>query len=381
MMKRTLRVVLITAVAAAPACGGAKKAPSTPAASSRPAQTAQRTPPAPARQAVPARQAPVAQGNPFLGVWNITGTGEDASVIFWLEVKETGGKLSGLFLNRTGHPLPLAVVKVQGDELLFQGGTPDKPSGPEYHATVANGRLLGWHTVAQRAPQPPAGAAATAATPAAPTQRTMSWSGVHPPVWPPANANGKHEYGAPVVLYDITMKDKSPQDLFNVQNTRNPINWLIEDGLLTNKAPGGNNIISKQKFTNFKVLVEYKLEPKSNSGIYLRGRYELQVLDDLKDTTTEKFLTQAAIYGRTAPAKLASKAPGEWQSVEAVLVGNRVTVMLNGQRVHDNVAILGVTGGTLDNDELAPGPLMIQGDHGRIWIRKIVVTPITTPGR
>jgi hypothetical protein len=200
-------------------------------------------------------------------------------------------------------------------------------------------------------------------------------------VWPAANANGTHTYGTPVVLYDETRKNVPLETIFDVQNTRNPMNWLVEDGLLTNKAPGGNNIISKQKFADFKVQVEYKLEPKSNSGIYLRGRYELQVLDDLTDTTTEKFLTQMAIYGRTAPSALASKAPGEWQSMEAILVGNRVTVTLNGQRVQDNVAIGGVTGGTLDNDELSPGPLMIQGDHGRIWIRKAVVTPITKAGK
>jgi hypothetical protein len=217
-------------------------------------------------------------------------------------------------------------------------------------------------------------------TPPATTLRTVNWIGVRPPVWPATNANGRHEYGAPVVLYDEAMKGQSPEALFDVQNPRNPINWLIEDGLLTNRAPGGNNIISKQTFTDFRVLVEYKLAPKSNSGIYLRGRYELQVLDDLADTTTEKFLMQAAIYGRTPPTTLASRAPGEWQSMEATLVGNRVTVTLNGQRVHDNVAIGGITGGALDNNELAPGPLMIQGDHGRIWIRKAVVTPIVKAG-
>ena len=323
------------------------------------------------------------QASPFLGAWNISGTGPDSANVYWLEVTDTGGTLSGLFLNRSGHPLPLAVVKVAGGELIFQGGTPEKPSGPEYHAKVEGGKLVGQHTVPQRAPAM-VGAAIIergTATPPAPTQRTVNWIGVRPPVWPASNANGKHEYGAPVVLYDETMKDKDPATLFDVQSTRNPINWLIEDGQLTNKAPGGNNIISKQKFTDFKVQVEYKLEPKSNSGIYLRGRYELQVLDDIADTTTEKFLTQMAIYGRTAPSKLASKAPGEWQSMEAILVGNRVTVTLNGQRVHDNAAIGGVTGGTLDNDELAPGPLMIQGDHGRVWIRKAVVMPITKAGK
>jgi hypothetical protein len=318
------------------------------------------------------------QANPFLGVWNISGTGQDSAIVYWLELKEDNGKLSSLFLNRTSHPVPLSAVKIENGELIFQvSGTAEKPTGPEYRAKVVDGKLVGSHTPLPRTP--PAGAPAPTTPPPAP--RTINWIGVRPPVWPALNANGKHTYGAPVVLYDESMKDTDPATLFGVQNTRNPINWLIEEGLLTNKAPGGNNIISKQKFGDFKVQVEYKLEPKSNSGIYLRGRYELQVLDDLADTTTEKFLTQMAIYGRTAPAKLASKAPGEWQAMEAILVGNRVTVTLNGVRVHDNAVIGGVTGGTLDNDELAPGPLMIQGDHGRIWIRKIVVTPITAAGK
>ena len=105
------------------------------------------------------------------------------------------------------------------------------------------------------------------------------------------------------------------------------------------------------------------------------------MLDDINDTTTEPFLTHMAIHGRTATAVKASKASGEWQAMEAILVGNRVTVTLNGRRVHDNVAIIGITGGALDADELAPGPLMIQGDHEQVWVRKVVVTPITKAGQ
>ena len=84
-----------------------------------------------------------------------------------------------------------------------------------------------------------------------------------------------------------------------------------------------------------------------------------------------------AIYGRTAPSVRAGKGPDEWQSMEAIVVANRVTVILNGQRVHDNAVIEGITGGALDNDELAPGPILVQGDHSKVWVRKLVVTPIT----
>ena len=109
-----------------------------------------------------------------------------------------------------------------------------------------------------------------------------------------------------------------------------------------------------EKFQDFRIQAEYKLEKGSNSGIYLRGRYELQVLDDMgKEPESHGHM---AIYGRKAPDVNASKAPAEWQSMEATLVGNRVTVLLNGKKVHDNAVIDGLTGGTLDANELEPGP-------------------------
>ncbi len=316
--------------------------------------------------------------NPFLGAWNISGQGPDSAIVYWLELKEENGKLSSLFLNRGGHPLPLTAVKIENNELIFQtGGTPEKPTGPEMHAKIEGGKLLGHHTVTVR------GRAGAAGEPApAPTERVVNWIGIRPPAWPKADANAKHKFDKPVVLYDAAhmkmMPNMSLDSVWGIQGGDGKLaGWHVdEDGNFANEAPGGKNLVSKQKFFNFKVEVEYKLEPKSNSGIYLRGRYELQVLDDLTDTTTEKFLTQMAIYGRTPPLTLASKAPGEWQAMDATIVENKVTVDLNGKLVQNNATIGGVTGGTLDNDELTPGPLMIQGDHGHVWIRKIVVTPI-----
>lgn len=314
----------------------------------------------------------VAQSNPYLGKWNMTGTGQDAGNVYWLEVKDEGGRLTGMFLNRSGNPVPLAVVKVDNGELVFQGGRPDAPSGPEYRARIENGKLIGHHSMTVgtgrgRATDP------TAPPPPPPPTRVVNWVGVRPPTWPPANANGQHTYGKPVVLFD----GKS-LDAFGGP-AANPL-WTIEDGIVTN-GEHANNLLSKEKFMNFKIEAEYKLADKSNSGIYLRGRYELQVLDDLNDTTTRPDLSHMAIYGRTPPMVKASKAAGEWQAMDAVIVANRVTVNLNGKRVHDNAVIEGVTGGTLDNDELSPGPIMIQGDHSKVWLRKVIVTPITTAGK
>ncbi len=318
------------------------------------------------------------KANPFLGVWNISGQGADSDIVYWLELKEENGKLTSLFLNQTSHPIPLTAVKIENGELTFQvSGTPEKPTGPVFHAKVENGKLIGHHTVTVRRR---AGAAGQPAP--APTEREINWIGVRPPVWPKADANAKHKFGEPVELYDGVMMKSMPKmpldDVWGIQGGDGKLaGWHVDaDGNFFNDTPDGKNLVSKQKFFNFKVEVEYKLEPQSNSGIYLRGRYELQVLDDLTDTTTEKFQTQMAIYGRTPPLTLASKAPGEWQAMDATIVENKVTVHLNGKLVQNNTTIGGVTGGTLDNDELAPGPLMIQGDHGHVWIRKIVVTPI-----
>jgi hypothetical protein len=306
--------------------------------------------------------------NPYIGAWTLR-SADATGAVYWLEVKEQNGQLSGMFLNGGGHALPLQSVKVENGELIFFRGAP--PSSTEYRARLENGKLL-VHTIIA----PGRRGADPSQPPAAPTPRTVNWIGVKPPVWPASNANGKHTYGTPVVLFD----GKSI-DAFGGQNPNAPLNWAVVDGVMTNPTKPANNLVSKEKFQNFKVEAEFKVAEHTNSGIYLRGRYELQVLNDINDTTTEPFLTQMAIYGRVPPAVKASKGVDEWQTMEAVLVGNRVTVTLNGKRVHDNVAIVGVTGGALDGDELSPGPLMIQGDHEQVWFRKVVVTPITQAGK
>jgi len=321
-----------------------------------------------------------AQAKPFLGAWNINGTAPDTAQIYWLEITEEAGQLKAMFLNRVGNPAPLGIVKVENGELIFRSGTAERPNGPEYHATIEGGKLIGHHSVTQGRGGRGRGAAVdpNAPPPPPPTERVVNWVGVRPPTWPASDANAKHTYGTPVVLFD----NKS-LDMWDVQVANRPMGWSIVDGAMTNMpadpaAPRttANNLVSKEKFLNFKVEAEYKLGHESNSGIYLRGRYELQLLEDFADTKTPAILSHMSIYGRTPPLMKASKPEGEWQTMEAVLVGNRVTVTLNGQRVQDNTVILGVTGGMLDNDELAPGPLLVQGDHSGVTIRKLVVTPI-----
>jgi hypothetical protein len=138
--------------------------------------------------------------------------------------------------------------------------------------------------------------------------------------------------------------------------------------------------VSKDKFKDFKIDTEFKLDERQNSGLYLRGRYELQLSLGTGNPATAGRQGLLAIYGWKAPDVNAGKPAGEWQTLEAIVVGNHLTATLNGQRVHDNAVLPAMTGGALDNDELAAGPIMIQGDHSRVSFRKMVVTPITKAG-
>ncbi|HEV8131141.1 MAG TPA: DUF1080 domain-containing protein [Acidobacteriota bacterium] len=289
----------------------------------------------------------LAQEKAFLGKWDITGTKGKEKYIYWLEVKQEGGKLMGDFLNRGGSVLPLPEISIEKGELVFSPTRDGNQPKQVHRAKVVGGKLVGTMT--------------------SDTEK-VEWVGVRPPKWGKYDANAAHKWGNPVELFD-----GKGLTGWHYQLPDRPAGWSVEDGVMTNSAHA-NNIVSDQKFRDFKIHAEYKLENESNSGIYLRGRYELQVLDDYgKPPESHRHM---AIYSRVAPLVNASKLPGEWQTMEATIVGNRVTVFLNGQKVHDNSAIEGITGGALDSDEGQPGPIMIQGDHGKVWVRKVTVTPI-----
>jgi hypothetical protein len=279
--------------------------------------------------------------NPYLGRWNLTGIGPDGG-IYWLEIRDEGGQLTGMFLNRGGSPVKLATVKIENGELFFQVAAPARGPAPEYRARIQGNTLTG-----------------TIKTPA----RTIEFTGVRPPKWPPSDANAPHKLGKPVDLFD----GKS-MDAWGVQDQSKPSGWTVVDGAMTN-TPNANNLVSKQKFQDFKIHAEYKLETNSNSGIYLRGRYELQVLDDYGKPPEAH--SHMSIYAWNA-----GKPAGEWQTMDATIVGNKVTVVWNGQKVHDNATLEAITGGALDAAETEPGPIMIQGDHEKVTYRRVTITPI-----
>ena len=114
--------------------------------------------------------------------------------------------------------------------------------------------------------------------------------------------------------------------------------------------------------------------PNSNSGVYLRGVYEVQVLESFGKPLDSH--NMGAVYSRITPSVAAERKIGEWQALDITLVDRHVTVILNGRTIIDNQPLLGCTGGALTSDESRPGPLYLQGDHSDIDYRNIVLRPV-----
>lgn len=149
--------------------------------------------------------------------------------------------------------------------------------------------------------------------------------------------------------------------------------WTIENGVLkntVNKGEHGTDLVTEQKYWNFTVRYEFLVPDGSNSGFYLRGRHEIQILGDFKSGKPSK-TGNGAIYNQTAPSEFASKPGGEWQTCEATIIGNKITVILNGKKIHDAVECNVATGSEIDKNVTEPGPLFLQGDHGTVWFRNM----------
>jgi hypothetical protein len=155
------------------------------------------------------------------------------------------------------------------------------------------------------------------------------------------------------------------------------MSWKVEKGVLVNDLkPGqhGVDIISEEKFEDFELHIEFKVPKRGNSGVYLRGRYEVQVCDSFGEKATAE--SCGAIYGQKPPSENASLKPGEWQTYDITLKGKTLTVHQNGKLIIDKYELPGPTGGALDDKVNEPGPLMLQGDHTAVDYRNIYIKPL-----
>lgn len=282
----------------------------------------------------------------IVGRWDITIDMNGKQVPSWLEVHNSGTHtLVGAFVGTGGSARPVSLVKFDNGKVSFSIPPQWEQGDGElsFEATVQGDNLSGTITFPDGKSYP-----CTAV-------RAPSLQQEKAPVW-----------GKPVQLF--SGKDLTGwHTLGNAQNQ-----WIVENGVL--KSPhSGANLVTDQTFTNFKLHIEFRYPKESNSGVYLRGRYEVQVEDEEEVSPVQDRL--GAVYGFIAPSEKAGKSAGEWQSYDITLVGRMVTVVLNGKEIICNREIPGITGGAINSKEGEPGPLLIQGDHGPIEYRNIVITP------
>jgi hypothetical protein len=286
----------------------------------------------------------------FLGRWDITTTGAKSGLPTncWLELKRDHGSLKGRFNEGSGAVFDLPQVTIENGKLTFQypGGRPPNVTQQVWRAILKNGSLVG-----------------TADT----DGEKLSWTGVHAPVWPTTPPAWKP--GKPIDLFNG--KDVSG---WLCQDPHQAMGWYVKDNILMNVGKDACNIYTRQKFNDFKLDVEFNVDPDSNSGVYLRGRYEIQILDGFHRPMDVH--SQGALYGFVVPSTKADKPAGEWQTYEITLIANHVTVIMNGTKIIDNGEVPGITGGALDANEKGPGPIMLQGDHGKVQFRKVRLTPL-----
>jgi hypothetical protein len=297
-----------------------------------------------------------AQQNPFLGRWTLTSLSEPPAYVGWLEITQDAGQLAARFSNRGGSPAPVASIQIVSGELIFQPAAGRRGPAAEHRARLQGDKLLG----------------STKAS-----DRIVEFAGARPPLWPAADANGPHKFGPPVELFD-----GRSMDAWDLVNKDQP--WSIVNGEATNSPPGskpapGSNLRSKQRFQDYKIRAEYKLDNGAHSGIYWRGRYEMQVLGDA-GKPPDRF-SHMAVYGWIAPLVNASIPDNEWNTMEGTIVANKISVTLNGRKVHDNTVLEAMTTNVVDPNELEPGPIQLVGNDGKIWYRRLTVTPILNGGR
>ena len=201
------------------------------------------------------------------------------------------------------------------------------------------------------------------------------------PALPPAPDLSKIKYGKPISLFSGKEEDLS---LWKPTNARAKNGFKVIDGTLVNDPlqPEGRhisygNLRTVQEFGDFNIKLEVNVPQRSNSGVYLKGIYEVQVADTHKRSQARlDSHNMGGIYSRITPIIAAERPANQWQSMDITLCDRHVTVILNGTRIIENEPVYGVTGGALTPDEFADGPIYLQGDHGMVRYRNIVLTPI-----
>lgn len=283
----------------------------------------------------------------FVGRWDLTLKTPLREYPSWLEITEEDGQTKARMVSRWGHARPLPKVEIANDRITFVSPKEEEDRKDDI---VFEGKLSG---------------KTLSGTTTGPDGTAWQWTGERAPS---LKRNSEPKWGKPTQLFNG--KDLTGWKASDPSSTAT---WKVEDGTLV--SPGhGPELISDAKFEDFKLHVEFNCAPGSNSGVYLRGRYELQIEDDPEPEGPT--MRTGGIYGYLAPSPEQPRKPGVWQTYDITLVGRVVTVVQNGQTIIDQKEIPGITGGALDSHEGLPGPIYLQGSEaGHVAFRNITITP------
>ena len=290
-----------------------------------------------------------AASDALLGRWDLVVQRGTETSPSWLEVEGSGrATLVGQFVGSGGSARPIA--KIEFTDGAFRFAIPPQwetnPRDITFEGRLEGDRITGLMTMGDG--------------------EKVTWSGTRAPSLRRA---GRPVWGEPITLFNGKSLDGwQPVGQRDSQ-------WRTVGGILQN-AKSGANLVTVQKFDDFKLHLEFRVPKEANSGVYLRGRYELQIDDAAGLEPSSHHL--GGLYGFIAPSENVARAAGEWQSMDVTLVGRMLTYEVNGATAICNREIPGITGGALDSAEAAPGPLLLQGDHGPVDYRNIVITPAKT---
>lgn|SRR5690606_18461062 len=280
----------------------------------------------------------------LLGRWDLTLDVNGKPSPSWLEVKLSGNRtLIGSFVAIVGSARPVSEIKYDNGKFHFE--IPPQWESGNQNLTI-EGELQG---------------SELRGTLVMSDGKEYSFKGVKAPS---LRRSGDVEWGETIELFNG--KDLTGWKALGENQ------WEVIDGILTS-ARSGANLVSDQKFNDFKLHVEFRYQKGSNSGVYLRGRYEVQIEDSPKDAHPDSHLF-SGVYGFLPPSEIAALGPDTWQTYDITLIGRMITVVANGKTVISNQEIPGITGGALNSNEEEAGPIYIQGDHGPIEFRKVTIT-------
>ena len=300
-----------------------------------------------------------AADNPFVGRWALTIPGGGAG---WLGVEEKGGVLSSSILWGGGSVVPTTSTQVEGAKLFVRREQKNKEGKvtTETIIATADGSALKLTTSKKHAEGTEVG-------------KPAEFAGKRIADIPAKPDLAKVKFGDPIQL--MNGKDLTGWRLLKEADN----GWSVVDGVLQNRVVKAKdkhfgNLRTDAEFEDFNLKTEVRTQEGSNSGIYLRGIYEVQIMESFGKPLDSHHM--GALYSRITPSVKAEKPIGEWQTLDITLVDRHLTVILNGKAIIDNQPVLGCTGGAMTSDEFKPGPLYLQGDHTNVDYRNMVLRPV-----